>query len=390
MVVDSTNDPQITPQEQVRRRPDLFVGGTTVEALHQLAYEIMNHAINAALAGECEQIWITLHADDMISIRDDGPGIYTDELGDSGRSFLELLLTDVGFHLKQRAKALLEYKVEGGMHGVGLAAMNALCDQLRVETMYRQVVWEQSYRRGIPVTEVAFVRRLEKGESNGTVITFQPDATIFETTHFDYDVLAERAQELAVLMPNLTLVLRDERGSLPQEQIFHFDDGMRQFIQHLTQEAVPLHEPLLNHYSAQVAYASDVPYSVTLDFAFVYTDSEQHEECSYINTVLAPEGGVHVRAIYSALTDLINEKAREFNLLPEAEPDFVLQEIQPGLITLLNMRHPDPQFAGAMKKYLANPETYGVVAGAVYQTEIPTDTLERIVTKCLDSRRKLD
>jgi len=389
MVVDSTGGSHITPQEQVRRRPGMFVGGTDEQALHQLAYEILNHAVNAALAGQCQQIQVYLHPDDFVTIQDDGPGIYTEEMGDSGRSFLELLMTDIGFYLKQRAKDQLGYKVEGGMHGVGLGAMNALCQSLRVENMYRHVLCEQSYQQGVPVTDMVFVRRLEKGESNGTTITFQPDPTIFETTRFDFEALAKRLEELAVLIPNLTLTLRDERDASPREVVFQFTDGLRDFVTHLSLDVPVLHDPLANHYLSVVTHGMDVSLSVEVDFAFVYNESADLKECTYVNTVLAAAGGVHVRAIYSALADRINEKAHEFNLLPHDTADFTVQEIQPGLITLLSIKHPDPQFAGALKKYLTNWEVYGVVAGAVYQTPIPTQILEVIVAKCLENRRQL-
>lgn len=379
------NNPQ-SGHEHIRQRPEMYVGGTDQDAMHQLAFEVLNHSVNEALSNQCDQITVTLRDNNEFCIHDNGPGIYTDPHGDEGKPFLEVFMTDIGFHLNQKDKKLVEYKVEGGLHGVGLAVINPLCRWLRVESMYRNVVYAQNYEQGIPTNEVDTIRRLEKGESTGTVIALQPDPSIFTSCDFDYDVLANRAYEVTALIPGLQIRLVDERGGQTREDAFQQQDSLGEFLALFNQSKTALHTPLVVHHTMQTISPQNETLHIYVDVALQYTDGNELQSMTYVNTVPAAGGGIHQRALYSALTDRLNEIARDNQLLSADDADFTLLDIMPGLTSLVSIKHPEPEYRGVDDDYLCNPEVYGAVAGAVYQTEIPNDVLQIIVDRCQQNR----
>jgi len=257
---------------------------------------------------------------------------------------------------------------------------------MRVESMYRNVMYTQSYQAGIPIDEVSAVRRLEKSESSGTVVTFRPDFSIFEQHDFDYDVLANRAYEVTILVPGLKIHLIDERTEQARKKTFQQEDGLGEFLERFNQTQDAIHEPLLTHYVMQTTNHANLDLQIYVDVALQYIQGGETEAHTYVNTVFATGGGIHQRAVYSALSDRLNEIIRENRLLPADEPDFSRREITSGLTMLINIKHPEPEFRGMSHEYLCNPEIYGAVAGAVYQIEIPNDILQKILERCLQNR----
>lgn len=233
---------KLNPMEHVRKRPGMYIGGVDSKALHHLIYEVVDNSVDEALAGRCDHILVTLYDDNYVSVQDNGGGIPVGINPSTGRPTLEGVMTEIGMGGKFGGGA---YKVSGGLHGVGVSAVNALSEEMRTNVFRDGYVWEQIYRQGKPVTDVTKVRPLQDGEASGTIQTFRPDFTVLEMNNFSYETLAQRFREMAFVTRKLTITVRDERVTpLPRETTFYFEGGLYSYVRYLNRNRRPLHDPV--------------------------------------------------------------------------------------------------------------------------------------------------
>lgn len=377
----------------VRKRPGMYVGGTDIKALHHLVYEVVDNSVDEALAGRASMVEITLHLDGSCSVRDDGAGIPVGA-HKSGISTLELVMTKIGAGGKFENNA---YKVSGGLHGVGVSAVNALSSLTQVTVRRNGKEYIQEYERGVAVTGVDVVRDLEPGEGTGTTVRFLPDDEIFPDREFDYDVLVARFREIAFLVSGLTIRIVDERTEpVPQEITFYFEGGLRSFVRYLNRNRKPLHEII--YADREILYEDEDPsqsYTVGVEIALQYTDASTTTELSFANTINTPDGGTHTTGMRGAITRTINLYAKNTGILKERDSNFSSNDTLEGLTAIVSIKHPDPQFESQTKVKLMNAEMNGAVSQAL--TDVFSEYLEtnsrdarRIIDKCMLSKRARD
>ena len=368
--------------EAVRRRPGMYVGGTDIKALHHLVYEIVDNSIDEALAGRCDRIEVTIHPDESVSVRDNGVGIPVAEHPTEKVSALQLVMTTLHAGGKFDESA---YKVSGGLHGVGAAAVNALSEWLRVEVKRDGHVWLQEYDRGVPRQAVRKIRKLEEGEETGTKTTFLFDKEIFveEGLNLRFETLLNRFREMSFVTSGVFLAVRDERTAVEREMNFYFEGGLRSFVQYLNRGRTVLHDPV---------YARKEIDNMEVEVAFQYTDGMAISEHSFANTINTHDGGSHISGLRSAITRVVNKYARDNNLLKEKDANFSSDDTREGITAIVNVKHPDPQFESQTKVKLMNPEVTGAVSSVVYEAfttymdENPREA-KKIVERCLMSSR---
>ncbi|MCA9949628.1 MAG: DNA topoisomerase (ATP-hydrolyzing) subunit B [Anaerolineales bacterium] len=367
--------------EAVRRRPGMYVGGTDVKALHHLVYEIVDNSIDEALAGRCDRIEVTIHADSSITIADDGVGIPVDMHPTEGVSALELIHTSLHSGGKFDNAA---YKVSGGLHGVGAAAVNALSEYMVVEVTRDGHVWQQRYERGIPQMAVTKVRAMKRGEPTGTKTTFKFDDTIFvEDAVYRFETLANRFREMAFVTSGVFLSLRDERVQSMRETNFYFEGGVKSFVRYLNRNRKTLHDPV---------YAHNEVDNIDVEAAIQYTEGIAVSEYAFANTIHTPDGGTHLTGVRTALTRVLNTYARKNNFLKEKDKNFSSDDTREGVTAVVSVKHPDPQFESQTKVKLMNAEVAGIVASVtaealtIYLDENPREA-KRIIERCLTSSR---
>ncbi len=367
--------------EAVRRRPGMYVGGTDVKALHHLVYEIVDNSIDEALAGRCGRIEVTIHEDNSISVQDDGVGIPVANHPTEKVSALELVHTTLHAGGKFDNDA---YKVSGGLHGVGAAAVNALSEWMVVTVQREGHEWVQEYRRGIPQAPVAKGRKLKRGEPTGTRTHFLFDETIFEKeATYRFETLVNRFREMAFVTSGVFLKLRDERPSPAKEMSFYFEGGVKSFVRYLNRNRKVIHDPV---------YVKKEIEGIEVECALQYTDGIAVSEYSFANTIHTPDGGTHLTGSRTAVTRVINSYARKNNILKEKDKNFSSDDTREGLTTVVSIKHPDPQFESQTKVKLMNAEVSGIVASATadalsaYLEENPREA-KRIVERCLTSSR---
>lgn len=368
--------------EAVRRRPGMYVGGTDIKALHHLVFEIVDNSIDEALAGRCDRIEITIHPDSSVTVSDNGVGIPVAEHPTEKVSALQLVHTTLHSGGKFDESV---YKVSGGLHGVGAAAVNALSEWMEVTVKRDGGIWRQRYERGVPVTaveKVAGVKRTDK--TTGTTTTFRFDGTIFtEDLDYRFETLVSRLREYAIVTRGVFVGLRDERPELIREMNFYFDGGLRSFVRYLNRNRRPLHDPI---------YAEKEVDNIVVEVALQYTDSVAASEYSFANTINTPDGGTHLSGLRSALTRAINYYARKNGLLKEKDANFSSDDTREGVTAVVSIKHPDPQFESQTKVKLMNNEVTGIVSSVVYDAinvfleENPRDA-KRIIERCLTSSR---
>lgn len=385
---DASKIKALKPREHVRLRPGMYVGGTDARALHHLIYEVVDNSIDEALAGRCDQIVVTLHEGNAVSISDNGAGIPVDR-HESGVSALQVVMTEIGAGGKFDNDA---YKVSGGLHGVGVSAVNALSAEL-VASVYRDGhVWEQRYHEGIVASEVVKVRKLEPDEPSGTTIQFVPDFTIMDENEFSYATLATRFREMAFVTRKVTITLRDERVQpIPREMTFYFDGGIKSFVRYLNHNRKPLHDVIFAERDVDIETKKDT-ISVGVEIAFQYTDSSTTSELAFTNTINTPDGGTHITGMRSAITSVINRYARKAGILKEKDSNFSGNDTMEGLTAIVSVKHPDPQFESQTKVKLLNPEVQGAVSQVVSEAfmeylELNSREARRIIDKCMTSKR---
>jgi DNA gyrase subunit B len=381
---------KLKPMEHIRLRPGMYVGGTDARALHHLIYEVVDNAIDEALAGRCDHILITLHDENAVSVTDNGVGIPVGIHRKEGVSTLQLVMTEVGAGGKFDNSA---YKVSGGLHGVGVSAVNALSAELRAEVFRDGHLWEQVYNEGRPVTEVKKVRKLRDGESTGTRISFVPDFTVLEPNEFSYTTLTQRFREMAFVTRRVTITLRDERVKpIPRETTFYFEGGLHSFVRYLNRNRKALHDTVYTERDVEIAPDGKEAYNIGVEIAFQYTDASTVTELAFANTINTPDGGTHLTGLRSAITSVINRYARKAGLLKEKEPNFSGSDTLEGITAIVSVKHPHPSFESQTKVKLINPEVQGavsqVVSDAFYEfLELNPREARRIIEKCMTSMR---
>ena len=383
------NIQKLDPREHIRRRPGMYVGGTDARALHHLIYEVVDNSIDEALAGRCDRISVTLHDGCRATISDNGAGIPVDK-HKSGKSALELVMTEIGTGGKFDNEV---YKVSGGLHGVGISAVNALSAELTA-TIYRDGhVWRQSYRGGLPTSRVKKGRALRDGEGTGTKIQLIPDFTVMEENAFSFSTLKTRFREMAFVTRQVTITLRDERVKpIPHEMTFYFDGGLRSFARYLNRNRKTIHSIIHAERDIEFEDRSGNPYAIGVEIAFQYADVATTAELAFTNTINTPDGGTHVTGLRSAITGVINRYARKAGYLKDKDGNFSGNDTLEGLTAIVSIKHPDPQFESQTKVKLLNPEVQGAVSQVVTEAfneflEMNSREARRIVDKCMTSKR---
>jgi DNA gyrase subunit B len=386
--------------EAVRLRPGMYIGGTDVHALHHLVYEVVDNAIDEAMAGRCDFIQIVIHADSSITISDNGGGIPVEKHWQKGISTLELVLTSLHAGGKFGGGA---YKVSGGLHGVGVKAVNAVSEWMVAEVHRDGYIWQQRYVRGEPQGDVEAIEPLPEGAPTGTHIRFYPDSLIFEGVRRDFDfnfkTLADRFREMAYVTRGVTIRLVDERETpLPRETTFYFEGGLRSFVRYLNRNRDAVHDVISGMGESKftmLAEGREVEAAMEVEFAFQYTETTNTTELAFANTINTPDGGTHQTGLRSALTRVINAYARKAGLLKERDANFTGRHTLEGLTAIVSVRHPAPQFESQTKVKLMNAEVSAAVSSVV--SEAFTEFLEnnpkearKIVDKCLSTMRIQD
>ncbi|GAB4158253.1 MAG: DNA topoisomerase (ATP-hydrolyzing) subunit B [Candidatus Promineifilaceae bacterium] len=369
--------------EAVRRRPGMYVGGTDIKALHHLVYEIVDNAIDEALAGRCDRITVTIHPDESVSVTDNGGGIPVGIHPTEGVSAMQVVLTTLHAGGKFDASA---YKVSGGLHGVGAAAVNALSSWAIATVKQNGGIYEQRYERGIPQGPVTQIGKTKK-EDTGTTIRFRFDDTIFnDGSTYRFETLLNRFREMAFVTTGVFITLRDERGELPREMSFYFEGGLSSFVRYLNRNRKVLHDP--------IAIRKEVD-GVDVELAIQYTDGVAISEFAFANTIHTPDGGTHLTGLRTAVTRVINSYARKNGYLKEKEANFSSDDVREGMTAIVSVKHPDPQFESQTKVKLMNAEVAGIVAGiasdalSMFLEENPREA-KRIIERCLTSSRARD
>lgn len=380
----------LEPREHIRRRPGMYVGGTDTRALHHLIYEVVDNSIDEALAGRCDRIMVTLHEDGSASVTDNGAGIPVGMHKTLKKSTLEVVMTMVGAGGKFDSDA---YKVSGGLHGVGVSAVNALSAELTA-TIYRDgFVWQQNYREGLPVSGVEKVRELESNEPTGTQVRFIPDFEVMEENDFNYTTLANRFREMAFVTGGVTLTLRDERVQpFGKEITYYFDGGIASFVKYLNRNRRPLHDVIYSEKEVEFEDKKGSLYRVGVEIAFQYSDASTTTELAFTNTINTPDGGTHITGMRSAITSVINRHARKLNILKERDSNFSGNDTLEGLTAIVSVKHPDPQFESQTKVKLLNPEVQGAVSQVVSEAlqefmDLNSREARKIIDKCMTSKR---
>ena len=334
--------------EAVRKRPGMYIGSTSARGLHHLVYEIVDNAVDEALAGYCDTIDVQINADNSITVEDNGRGIPIGIHPKAGIPAVEVVFTILHAGGKFGGGG---YKVSGGLHGVGASVVTALSNWLEVEIFKDGNIYKQRYERGKVMEPLTVVGTCKKSKT-GTRVTFLPDDTIFEETVFDYDTLKQRLRETAFLTKNLKIILRDEREE-KKEKIFHYEGGIKEFVTYLNKSKTALYD--------SVVYCEGKKDNVYVEVAFQHNDSFTESTYSFVNNIITPEGGTHVAGFKNALTKTFNDYARKNKLLKDNEPNLSGDDIREGLTAIISIKIEDPQFEGQTKQKLGNSEARGAV-----------------------------
>lgn len=337
--------------EAVRKRPGMYIGSTSSKGLHHLVYEIVDNSVDEALAGYCSAINVTVNKDNSITVVDNGRGIPVDIQEKAGRPAVEVVFTILHAGGKFGGGG---YKVSGGLHGVGASVVNALSEWLEVIVYKDGKEYKQRYERGKVVSDLEIVGETEK---QGTKVTFKPDTLIFEDTVYDFEILKERLRETAFLTKNLRIVLVDDRGEKPVEKIFHYEGGIKEYVQYLNRP----HDVLY----PEIIYCEGVKDNVYVEVALQHNNSYTESCYSFVNNIITPEGGTHLIGFRNALTKTFNDYARKNKLLKENEPNLSGEDIREGLTTIISIKVEEPQFEGQTKQKLGNSEARGAVDNIV-------------------------
>ncbi len=340
--------------EAVRKRPGMYIGTTSSRGLHHLVYEIVDNAVDEALAGYCTEIDVQINKDNSITVTDNGRGIPVDINAKAGKPAVEVVFTILHAGGKFGGGG---YKVSGGLHGVGASVVNALSEWLNVRVKRNGHIYEQSYERG-KVTEPLKIVGDCPEEETGTRVHFLPDKEIFtETTVYDYDILKQRLREMAFLTKGIKIILRDDRDGLEQEKIFHYEGGIKEFVEYLNKSKTPLYD--------QIIYCEGVKNNVQVEVALQHNDSYTESTFTFVNNINTPEGGTHLAGFKNALTKTFNDYARANKILKDSDQNLTGDDIREGLTAIVSVKIEDPQFEGQTKQKLGNTEARTAVDSIV-------------------------
>ena len=335
--------------EAVRKRPGMYIGTTSERGLHHLVWEIVDNSVDEALAGYCDKIEVKILPENIIEVVDNGRGIPTDIHPKYGKSALEIVLTVLHAGGKFEND---NYKVSGGLHGVGVSVVNALSEWLEVEVRKEGNVYYQKYHRGKPEEDVKIIGSCEANE-HGTTVRFKADGDIFETLVYNYFTLSNRLKELAYLNRGLTIILSDLRKDEKKEEIYKFDGGILDFLNEIVkEEATIIDKPF---------YVSAEQDNVGVDVTFTYTTSQNEVIYSFVNNINTHEGGTHVQGFRTALTKVINDVGKAQGLLKDKDGKLMGNDIREGVVAIVSTKIPQPQFEGQTKGKLGNSEVSGIV-----------------------------
>ena len=335
--------------EAVRKRPGMYIGSTSSRGLHHLVYEIVDNAVDEALAGFCTEIQVTINPDNSITVVDNGRGIPVGINHKAGIPAVEVVFTILHAGGKFGGGG---YKVSGGLHGVGASVVNALSEWLEVSIYHEGKEYKQRYERGHTMYPLKVVGDCEEGKT-GTTVTFLPDKEIFEETVYDYDILKQRLREMAFLTKGLRIVLRDEREDSKKEKTFHYEGGIREFVTYLNRSKESLYP--------EVIYCEGEKDGVAVEVAMQHNDSYTENSYGFVNNINTPEGGTHIVGFRNALTKTFNDYARKNKLLKDSEPNLSGDDIREGLTAIVSVKIEEPQFEGQTKQKLGNSEARGAV-----------------------------
>jgi len=338
--------------EAVRKRPGMYIGSTSSRGLHHLVYEIVDNAVDEALAGYCDSIDVTINEDNSITVIDDGRGIPVDIQKKAGLPAVEVVFTILHAGGKFGSGG---YKVSGGLHGVGASVVNALSEWLEVQVYRDGKIYQQKYERGKVMYPLKVVGVCEPHE-HGTKVTFLPDKDIFEETVYDYDTLKIRLRETAFLTKNLKISLRDNRED-KKEKIFHYEGGIKEFVTYLNKSKTPLYD--------KVIYCEGTREGVYVEVSMQHNDSYTENIYTFVNNINTPEGGTHLTGFKNALTKTFNDYARKNKLLKDNEESLSGEDIREGLTAIISVKIEDPQFEGQTKQKLGNSEARAAVDNIV-------------------------
>jgi DNA gyrase subunit B len=362
--------------EAVRKRPAMYIGSTGADGLHHLVYEVVDNSIDEALAGFCSEVHVVIHIDNSVTVIDNGRGIPTEIMPKEGKPAAEVVLTKLHAGGKFDNSA---YKVSGGLHGVGISVVNALSEWVNLEIWRGGKVYVQGYKRGVPNGPLEMTGHTDR---RGTKVTFKPDDVIFETTDFSFDVLSQRLRELAFLNRGLLITIDDERSEKKHE--FHYTGGIISFVEHLNKNKTALHD--------KVIYFEGVREGIDLQIAMQYNDGYQEQIFTFANNINTHEGGTHMIGFKSALTRTLNSYAISNNLFKEVKENLSGDDVREGLVAVISVKLPTPQFEGQTKTKLGNSEVKGIVETLVndglssYLEENPS-LAKKIVGKALEAAR---
>ena len=338
--------------EAVRKRPGMYIGSTSARGLHHLVYEIVDNAVDEALAGYCDSIDVTINEDNSITVMDDGRGIPVDIQKKAGLPAVEVVFTILHAGGKFGNGG---YKVSGGLHGVGASVVNALSEWLEVQVYKDGNIYQQRYERGKVTYPLKIVGKCGP-EQHGTRVTFLPDKEIFEETVYDYDTLKIRLRETAFLTKNLKIILKDDRDE-KKEKVFHYEGGIKEFVTYLNRGKTPIYD--------QVIYCEGTREGVYVEVSMQHNDSYTENIYTFVNNINTPEGGTHLTGFKNALTKTFNDYAREKKLLKDSEDNLSGEDIREGLTAIISVKIEEPQFEGQTKQKLGNSEARAAVDNIV-------------------------
>ena len=337
--------------QAVRKRPSMYIGSTSPKGLHHLVYEIVDNAVDEALAGHCDKIEVTIHPDNSISVRDNGRGIPVGIIEEKGISALEVVLTTLHAGGKFGGGG---YKVSGGLHGVGAAVVNALSKWLEVEVYVDGIIHKGRFERGLADGRIEAVG---KTDLTGTFIHFKPDGDIFESTDYEFEVLRKRLQETAFLTKGLNIQLVDLRQEPAINKEFHYEGGIKEFVGYLNKHKTPIYR--------EIFYCEAERDDIFVEIAFQHNDSYVENVYSFVNNINTIEGGTHLSGFRAAITKTVNEYSRKNGLLKEADKNLSGEDVREGITSVISIKVQEPQFEGQTKSKLGNSEVRGVVESIV-------------------------
>ena len=339
--------------EAVRKRPGMYIGSTSSRGLHHLVYEIVDNAVDEALAGFCTEIQVVINPDNSITVVDNGRGIPVGINHKAGIPAVEVVFTILHAGGKFGGGG---YKVSGGLHGVGASVVNALSTWLEVKIYHEGKIYQQRYERGKTMYPLKVVGDCDP-ELSGTTVVFLPDKDIFEETVYDYDILKQRLREMAFLTKGLRICLKDTREGMEREKVFHYEGGIREFVTYLNRSKEALYP--------EIIYCEGQVNGVSVEVAMQHNDSYTENCYGFVNNINTPEGGTHIVGFRNALTKTFNDYARKNKLLKDSEPNLSGDDIREGLTAIVSVKIENPQFGGQTKQKLGNSEARGAVDSVV-------------------------